>query len=222
MAETRSEERRETGAGARQQSGSSNGRNQQPSERGPQGQSVQTQPGRARSGRDVSAAGGSGRDIARRRGGREIWEPLAMMGQLSREMDRVWESFFGRSPFRERGEEDWQMASVWSPRVDMERRDDRLLLRADLPGVRKDDVEIDVSDDVLSISGERRFEREAGDEDDDGYRVVERSYGRFYRSVPLPAGVNADDVSATMRDGVLEISVTLPQSARRRRITIQG
>ena len=102
----------------------------------------------------------------------------------------------------------------------IKQRNDSIVVRADLPGVRKEDVQIDVTDDVLTISGERREEREEGGNDQD-YRAIERSYGSFYTTVPLPEGANTEKLTAKMHDGVLEITVPLDESARPRRIQIQ-
>ena len=100
------------------------------------------------------------------------------MRQLSREMDRLMDSFFGRgfgSLLRDSsvGDEDWQAPTLWAPQIDVQHRDDAIVVRADLPGVNKDDVQIDVRDDALVISGQRREEREEGG-DDQGYRLLER------------------------------------------------
>ena len=91
----------------------------------------------------------------------------------------------------------------------------------DLPGVRKEDVQIEVHDDALIISGQRREEREEGAADQD-YRMLERSYGTFYRTVPLPQGTNQDQIEAVMRDGVLKVTVPLAENARPRRIQVQS
>jgi HSP20 family protein len=156
--------------------------------------------------------------------------PLALMWQLSREMDRMMASVFGSGlaplfgsnlsrPNQGRGD-DWSSAALLTPRIDVEQRNDSIVVRADLPGVRKEDVQIDVTDDVLTISGERREEREEGGDDQD-YRAIERSYGSFYTTVPLPEGANTEKLTAKMHDGVLEITVPLDESARPRRIQIQ-
>jgi HSP20 family protein len=151
--------------------------------------------------------------------------PFAMMRQLSREMDRLMDSFFERgfgSLLRETDsrEQEWEPRTLWTPQIDVQQRNDAVVVRADLPGVSKEDVQVEVEGDALVISGQRREEREAGG-DDQGYRMVERSYGSFYRSVPLPQGANPDDIQATMRDGVLTVTLPVPEAARPRRITIQ-
>jgi HSP20 family protein len=149
-----------------------------------------------------------------------------MMRQLSREMDRLMDSFFDRgfgsilqdSPARD---DEWQTPALWTPQIDVRQRDEAVVVRADLPGVRKEDVQVEVQNDVLVISGQRREEREEGGDDQD-YRMFERSYGSFYRSVPLPQGTNPDEIEAVMRDGVLKVTLPLAENARRRRIQIQS
>lgn len=152
--------------------------------------------------------------------------PFAMMREMSREMDRLMDSFFERgfgSLVRGTGalEDDWQARTLWGPRIDVQQRDHAVIVRADLPGVRKEDVQLEVEGDTLVISGERREEREEGGDDQD-YRLVERSYGNFYRAVPLPQGTNPDAIEAKMRDGVLTITLPLAEEARPRRIAIQS
>jgi HSP20 family protein len=104
---------------------------------------------------------------------------------------------------------------AWMPDVEIFHRDSELVVRADLPGLAKDDVKIDVMDDRLTIQGERRQERE--DRQQDYYRS-ERSYGSFYRQVVLPPGAMTDQAKASFKDGVLEITMPAPpESARRGR-----
>jgi HSP20 family protein len=106
----------------------------------------------------------------------------------------------------------------WAPPIEVLERDDRLVVRAELPGLSKEDIKVEVMDDVLTIAGERREERE---ETREGYRHSERRYGRFSRSVPLPEGVSPEDVRCTFQNGVLEITMPAPQRERRgRRIEI--
>lgn len=98
----------------------------------------------------------------------------------------------------------------WLPEIDVFEKDNRLFTKVDLPGLKKEDVKVEVSDGQLVISGERKSEAE---EKKEQYYRCEREYGSFYRAVPLPDGVKADDVKATFADGVLEVSVPLPKKA---------
>jgi HSP20 family protein len=97
----------------------------------------------------------------------------------------------------------------WYPEIDVFEKNNRLVTRIDLPGMKKEDVKVEVTDGQLAISGERKDEAEETRED---FYRCEREYGSFYRSVPLPEGAKIDDVKATFTDGVLEVSV--PLSAR--------
>jgi HSP20 family protein len=110
--------------------------------------------------------------------------------------------------------------ATWAPTVETFRRDGNLVVRADLPGLSKENITIETDDDVLMISGERSDE--VKDERDDFYRS-ERSYGRFFRAIQLPEGVNADQIEATFKDGVLEVTVPAPKvaSARHRQVKIR-
>ena len=100
--------------------------------------------------------------------------------------------------------------TAWSPAVDVRESDDDFVVTAELPGLAKDTVDITIENGVLSLSGEKKEEREEGVADSGRY-VLERRYGRFQRSFSLPRGVDADNVSAKFSDGIL--TVTLPKSA---------
>lgn len=109
--------------------------------------------------------------------------------------------------------------SAWAPQVEVLQRGNNLVLRADLPGLRREDVHLEVDDGMLTISGERRYESESEGE---GLYHSERSYGRFSRSIPLPPGTDGDSIEARFSDGVLEVTLPLPQErSRARRIEIR-
>lgn len=132
-------------------------------------------------------------------------DPFALMRQMTSELDRVFErSQFGsfRPELPEAG---------WSPKIDVVEKDGRLITRVDLPGMKKEEVLVEASDGRLVLSGERKREHE--ETKDNCYRS-EREYGSFYRSVPLPEGVNLAEVKATFADGVLEVSVPLPSATQ--------
>jgi HSP20 family protein len=108
--------------------------------------------------------------------------------------------------------------STWLPQVEVFERNGKLNIRADLPGLSKDNIDVDIRNDAVVIRGERQQEKE---ENEEGYYRSERSYGSFYREIPLPSGVNPEEAKATFRDGVLE--VTMPareRQPRSRRIEI--
>jgi HSP20 family protein len=128
-------------------------------------------------------------------------------------LDAFWPS--GRWPSLELAE-----ARAWSPTIEVFEKDNRLVTKVDLPGLKKEDVKVEVTDGHLSISGERK--REFEDKKKNVYRS-EREYGSFYRAVPLPEGVRLEDVKATFADGVLEVSVPIPTRAQAkvRKVEIQ-
>ena len=143
--------------------------------------------------------------------------PFSLMRRMQEDMDRLFGSFgFGRewpSVFgeRERGE--------WWPAIDAFQRGNEFVVRADVPGLSRDDLSVEVGEDALTIRGERKQDRE---EEREGVFRRERSYGTFYRVVPLPEGAVADSAKATFKDGVLEVVVQAPpqEVSRGRKIDI--
>lgn len=135
-------------------------------------------------------------------------DPFAVLRQMLSSMERAFDEW-PASPGTNRVE-------AWAPKIDVMERDSRLITRFDLPGVKKDDVDVEVMDGQLIVSGERK--RESEETKGSVYRS-EREYGSFYRAVPLPEGCKAEDVRATFVNGVLEVSVPLaapPQPAARK------
>ena len=135
-------------------------------------------------------------------------DPFALMRQMTAELDRVFEEsawpMFRWPSLAARPESE---AAAWFPETDVFEKDNRLVTKIDLPGMKKEDVKVEVSDGRLAISGERKSEAE---EKKEHFYRCERNYGSFYRAVPLPEGVKLEDVKATFSDGVLEVSIPLP------------
>ena len=151
-------------------------------------------------------------------------DPLSQFRRLTEQMDRWFDSFgMGRTGNRMSGvnENPWthNAANMWAPDLETFLRDDQFVVRMDLPGVNKEDVNVEVTDDAVVIHGERQ---QSHQEERDGFYRSERSYGRFYREVQLPEGAQPDSAKANYRDGVLEVSVTAPprQLNRPRRVEI--
>jgi HSP20 family protein len=132
------------------------------------------------------------------------WEPL-------RDLDRIFGNVFDAPTPRA------TTLRRWIPATDVVEDGDSYVLRSDLPGLSEDDVNIEVEDRVLTISGERKSEHES---EQNGYRRVERSFGSFRRSLTLPEGVDADAVSASFDKGVLEIRIPKPEQRKPRKVTI--
>lgn len=142
--------------------------------------------------------------------------PFRAMQRMADQMDRLFDDFgLGRrwtSPF---GRE--TALEAWAPDVDVFQKNNELTIRADLPGLKREDVTVDVTDDAVTIQGERKHERE---EEREGFYRSERAYGSFYRVIPLPQGAITDQAKATFRDGVLEITLPAPPSSKGRRLDI--
>jgi HSP20 family protein len=149
-----------------------------------------------------------------------------LFDRMADEMNSVFDRMFGdfgvaRRPGSLRGLFNTSnRQGLWSPRVEAFQNGDRFTVRAELPGLKKDDVHVDMTDDALTIRGERRSEQE---EERDGYFRSEREYGQFHRTIPLPEGVIGESAKASFRDGVLEITMqAAPSEANRgRRLEIQ-
>jgi HSP20 family protein len=135
------------------------------------------------------------------------------MQTIQQEMNRLFGTFF-ESP---EGDAGGGTTRRWIPAMDLVEEGEHFVLRADLPGVREDDVNIEVEDNVLTISGERKSEQEDRKE---GYHRVERAVGRFSRSLTLPEGVDPDSIQAQFENGVLTVRIPKPQERKARRVAI--
>ena len=137
------------------------------------------------------------------------WDPVRELDSFQSDMNRLFDGFFhsrGNAGAHRR----------WIPAMDLVETDEHLVLRADLPGMDEDDVEVEVKDGVLTVSGERKAEHE---EKQEGFYRVERAFGSFTRSLSLPQGVDAGAVSASFDRGVLEVRV--PKPAERKPTKVQ-
>lgn len=142
--------------------------------------------------------------------------PFRALQRMADEMDRMFDDFgLGRrwsSPlWRETGTE------AWAPDIDVFQKNNELTIRADIPGMKRDEVTVDIADDAVTIQGERKRESE---EEREGYYRSERSYGSFCRVVPLPEGAMTEQAKANFRDGVLEITMPAPPASKGRRLDI--
>src|ERR1700730_16597435 len=140
------------------------------------------------------------------------WEPARELQTLQQEMHRLFGSVFDSPTGGGNGG-----SRRWIPAMDLVEEGDRYVLRADLPGLSEDDVKVEVEDDVLTISGERKSEHE---ERKDGYYRVERASGQLSRSLTLPGGVAPEGIEAHFKNGVLEVRVPKPEERKPRRVAI--
>jgi HSP20 family protein len=136
---------------------------------------------------------------------------------IHRELDRMLEDF-GRG-FPGFGSASESMPQALTPATDVVETDKEIQITAELPGLEDKDVKIDLSDNVLTIRGEKKAERE---EKDQNYRMIERSYGSFMRSLELPAGVDAGAIKATIANGVLKVTVPKPAPAQAKTIEVKS
>lgn len=139
-------------------------------------------------------------------GGLRRWTPSEIFDTIRDEFDRLW-SQAGFGPHPRSLLRPAQSLTAWAPRMDVFEKDGSLVVKADLPGVKKEDVQVTLERGDLLIQGERKTESEVKEED---YYRCERSYGSFYRRLPLPAEVKADQIEASFTDGVLEVRVRMP------------
>ena len=135
--------------------------------------------------------------------------PFDMFRRLDEDMDRLFQQIWGggRSLTRGRGAE---TQSMWMPQVEVREEGGKLHVCADLPGLRKEDVKLSLEGDQLVLQGERQSSREEGKPGSDFYHS-ERSYGSFYRSIPLPDGVDPQTAKADFKDGVLDVTFDAPR-----------
>jgi len=139
------------------------------------------------------------------------WDPIRELDSLQGDMNRLFDRFFD-------GRTNGNGASRrWIPAMDLVETEDHLVLRGDLPGLTEDDIDIEIKDNVLTVSGERKAENE---EKGEGYHRVERAFGSFSRSLTLPRGVDPEGVAAKFDNGVLEVRIPKPAEAKPTRVQI--
>ena len=142
--------------------------------------------------------------------------PFRTMQRMADEMDRMFDDFgFGRRWLRPSSRETG--ADLWAPEVEVFQKNNELTIRADLPGLKREDVTVDITDNDITIQGERKHEKE---EEREGYYRSERGYGSFCRVIPLPEGAISEQAKANFKDGVLEITVPAPPASKGRRLEI--
>ena len=139
------------------------------------------------------------------------WEPFRGLNDVQAEMNRLFDNFFGRPTGLDVPER------VWAPAMDMYETKDDLIVSFELPGVKEKEIQVSITNDVLTIKAERAEQQELTDEN---YRRLERRFGKFERSVGLPMPVQTDKVKATLRDGVLEIKLPKVEAAEPQEIKI--
>ncbi|MEW6686451.1 MAG: Hsp20/alpha crystallin family protein [Candidatus Edwardsbacteria bacterium] len=141
------------------------------------------------------------------------WDPFQELTSFKKEMERLFDTTFGRLPARKTLAQE-----LWAPLVDMEETKDEVIVKAEIPGMKKEEIKISVSRNTLAITGERRHEAETKDKT---FHRIERSYGKFQRIISLPAGVVSGKAKATYEGGVLTIKLPKSEEAKPKEIAIE-
>ena len=140
------------------------------------------------------------------------WRPFRELDRIRREMDRLWDSFFERRPARV------EEVSEWFPSLDVSETDSEYVVKVEVPGIDPKDIEISLMNNLLTIKGEKKQEKE---EKEENYHLIERSYGSFTRSIRLPSQVQNDKINATYKNGVLKVTLPKTEEAKKKEIKIK-
>lgn len=140
------------------------------------------------------------------------WDPIREMSTMREDMDRLFDSMLGRYP-RERAQ------ALWAPAVDVEETNEAMIVRVELPGMKREDIKVKVAEDTVTISGERKYETEQKDRT---FHRIERAYGSFQRSIVLPVSVQGDKAVAGYKSGVLELVLPKAERVKAREITVES
>ncbi len=179
--------------------------------------SEKTQPTSSNQGREQGQQQGSGERGLSHRQESSLWRdpwrdmfsfsPFSIMRRMSEEMDRAFSSSMGLN--RWSGE-----SGMWNPAVDIRERNGNIEITAELPGMNKEDVHVECTDEGLIIQGEKRRESQ---KEEGGVHRTERSYGRFYRMIPQPEGAQTDQAKAEFKNGVLDVRIPVPEQKQKGR-----
>jgi HSP20 family protein len=137
-------------------------------------------------------------------------DPFRELLNLRDDMDRFFDTFFGRTPEEVEG--------FWSPTIDIEEDNENYFVKAELPGIIRDDIRISIRGNLITLSGERKHTSEAKTKT---FHRIERSYGQFSRTIALPSDVDSDKVKATHKDGILTVILPKPESVKPKEIEVE-
>lgn len=151
--------------------------------------------------------------IMRRNQSQGWWNPVSELEKLQQDMGRLFDFSFSRWPERDSG----LLEGLWSPAIDIYDSKDHLMVKADIPGLSKDEIEVSVHGDTLTLKGEKKKEEEVKEKD---FVRSERFYGAFHRAIKLPVAVDSDRVKASYKNGVLELTLPKKEDAKPKQIQI--
>jgi HSP20 family protein len=140
-------------------------------------------------------------------------DPFRDLSTIQERMNQIFEDALARN----RGREEGLRSGMWTPAVDIYENNDSVVVKAEIPGVEKDQISVEVKDGILSLRGERKFEKEVKEE---SYHRIERSYGNFQRSFSLPVSVDQEKVTAKFKNGVLEVKLPKKEQAKPKQIKV--
>jgi HSP20 family protein len=140
------------------------------------------------------------------------WRPFRELERMRREMDRLWDSFFERRPARP------EEVSEWLPSLDLSETKNEFVVKAELPGIDPKDIDISLTNDILTIKGEKKQEKE---EKEENYHLIERTYGSFTRAIRIPGQVQSDKINATFKNGVLKVVLPKTEETKKKEIKIK-
>ncbi len=143
---------------------------------------------------------------------RMTWDPIREMSTMREDMERLFDSMLGSYP-REREQ------ALWAPAIDVEETNEAMVVRAELPGMKREDIKVKVAEDTITISGERKYETEQKDRT---FHRVERASGAFQRTIVLPVSVQGDKAAASYKSGVLELVLPKAERVKAREITVES
>ncbi|MCL2103340.1 MAG: Hsp20/alpha crystallin family protein [Syntrophorhabdaceae bacterium] len=141
------------------------------------------------------------------------WDPMRDISAIQEKMNQLFEDTMSRSRSREEG----LGPGMWTPAVDIYETNDGVVVKAELPGLTKEQIGIEVKDGLLILKGERKIEKDMKEEN---YHRIERAYGTFQRSFSLPASVDQEKISANLKEGVLELILPKKEQAKKRQISV--
>lgn len=140
-------------------------------------------------------------------------DPFRDLTSIQDRMNQIFEDALSRS----RGRDEGMRTGMWTPAVDIYEKNDFVVVKAELPGVEKDQISVEVKDGILTLRGERKLERDVKEE---SYHRIERAYGSFLRSFSLPVSVDQDKVKAKFKDGVLEVELPKKEKAKPKQVKV--
>ncbi|MGQ9510267.1 MAG: Hsp20/alpha crystallin family protein [Thermodesulfobacteriota bacterium] len=140
------------------------------------------------------------------------WRPFRELDRIRREVDRLWDSFFEKRPAR------IEEVSEWFPSLDVSETDSEYIIKVEVPGIDPKDINISLMNNILTIKGEKKQEKE---EKEENYHLLERSYGSFTRSIRIPSQIQNDHINASYKNGVLKIILPKTEEAKKKEIKIK-